>query len=491
MILFALLIMLNLPRYEKPLAVSSNPSTVTSTDNMWTNSLKFKVHFNGNLQIEYKEENTTRDEDRPTIDASINFTKKGNYVLTEEKIALPFLSFFPFNLTVDTTTIKGIFNFKMSGEGKYEDRVATGNLTIYPILTLLGFIEIGLDPIPMRYNVTENRLYINGSATIPYVNNIINYTTAEALRNQIENMGLNQSYLNSTIYTLSNGILECVFPPIGCINETDFAFLNSSMTVEGNILRALPYIFANIAGLPSPEESVAMAIESAIDAALDLVMNSSYTISTIGNLLTYSGTTFFVSTLDTDLSELKNDILDDFPPDIEEEELDFLYETDLRISGVSITYSSGPDEATYDLKGLFLQPPVEWANATNFTIPGLFDVCGLIFPEDLSTLIIEGVRNATHEVRAIIPPGVPEPSSQSLVTWINVNPDHLSGVTFKIVSLAAPFIFTLQDLFKFAALAGIIMATVIMVQQSRKGIGPAAGPSLKQEEEDTSSSAPQ
>jgi hypothetical protein len=70
----------------------------------------------------------------------------------------------------------------------------------------------------------------------------------------------------------------------------------------------------------------------------------------------------------------------------------------------------------------------------------------------------------------------------------------LEDIWFRVYSVTPPvppLILTLQDLFKFAVIAGLIMVTVIMVQQYRKGTGPAGALSLKQEEEGTSSSAPQ
>jgi len=446
-------------------AAESNPSIVTSSDPALSHSLKFKVHFNGSLLVEYAAENVTNDEGRPTIDGSVNFTRNGDYVSATWKITLPLPSPIPFNVSVDTTPLEGELSFdRLSGEGIYAGRVAEGTLVIYPSVKLFGYITIPMDPINMEYEINETCLLIELWTAIHYLPPWVNYTVVNDLLDYAETMGFNQTFINSTVYDYSNGVLECSNLTLNCEGAADHAEITSSVTVKGNFLEAIPHIFANVMGLPSPG-GAATAIASKIDAALDLMINSSYTASTTGDLVTYSGTAFFVSTFDSDLTELKNDVLDEFPPDIEAEELDFLYETDLRISGISVRYSSDPDKALYSLEGLFLQPPVHWADTTEFTIPELFTICRDIFPENLTSLTIEGERNATHEVRVIVPPGAPEPSSQSSVTWTNVNPSHLSGVTFKIVSLA---LLTLEDIFRFAVISGLVAVAVIITHQYRK-----------------------
>jgi len=428
---------------------ASNPSIVTSSDPALTHSLKFKVHFNGSLLVEYAVENVTHDLSRPTIDGSINFTRNGDYVSATWRTTLPLPSPVPFSASVDTTPLEGELSFdRLSGEGTYADRVAEGTLVIYPSVRLLGVVTIPMDPITMEYEITESHLSIELSTAIHYLPPWVNYTVVSDLLDYAETMGFNQTFINSTVYYYSNGVLECSDLTLNCVDAADHAQITSSVTIEGDFLEALPNIIA-------PK----------IDAALDLMINSSYTLSTTGDLVTHNGTAFFVSTLDSDLTELKNDVLDEFPPDIEDEELDFLYATDLRISGISVRYSSDPDKALYSLEGLFLQPPVHWVDTTEFTIPELFTICRDIFPENLASLTIEGEGNATHEVRVIVPPGAPEPSSQSSVTWTNVNPSQLSGVTFKIVSLA---LLTLEDIFRFTAISSLVAVVVIITHQYRK-----------------------
>jgi len=417
--------------------------------------------------VEYTAENVTHDEGRPTIDGSVNFTRNGDYVTATWKTTLPLPSPIPFNVSVDTTPLEGELSFdRLSGEGTYADRVAEGTLVIYPSIKLFGYITIPMDPITMEYEITESSLSIELSTAIHYLPPWVNYTVVSDLLDYAELMGFNQTFIDSTVYDYSNGVLECSDLTVNCVDEADHAQITSSVTIEGDFLEALPNIIANLMGLPSPG-GAAEDIASKIDAALDLVVSSSYTLSTTDNLLVHNGTAFFVSTFDSDLTELKNDVLDEFPPDIEAEELDFLYETDLRVSGISVRYSSGPDKDLYDLKGFFLQPPVHWADATNFTIPELFTICGDIFPENLTSLTIEGEMNATHEVSVIVPPGAPAPCNQSSVTWTNVNPSHLSDVTFKIVSLAL-LVLTLEDVFRFAAISSLITLVVIIAHQYRK-----------------------
>ncbi len=451
-------------RWENPTA-TSNPSIVTSPDPALSHSLKFKVHFNGSLLVEYTAENVTHDGGRPTIDGSLNFTRNGDYVSAIWKIMFPLPSPIPFNVSVDTTPLEGELSFdRLSGEGIYAGRVAEGTLVIYPSVKLFGYITIPMDPINMEYEINETYLSIDLWTAIHYLPPWVNYTVVNDLLDYAKTMGFNQTFINSTVYYYSNGVLKCSDLTLNCVNAADHAEITSSVIVEGNFLEALPNILANVMGLPSPG-GAATAIASKIDAALDLVVNSSYTLSTTGDLVTHNGTAFFVSTFDSDLTELKNDVLDEFPPAIEAEKLDFLHETDLRIRGISVRYSGNPDKALFGLEGLFLQPPVHWANTTSFTIPELFTICRDIFPENLTSFTIEGERNATHEVRVIVPPGAPTPSNQSSVTWSNVNPSQLSGVTFKIVSLA---IFTIEDFLKLAGISGFIAMVVIVVYQYRK-----------------------
>jgi len=445
-------------------AATSNPSIVTSSDPTLNHSLKFKVHLNGSLLVEYTAENVTHDLGRPTIDGSVNFTRNGDYVSATWKTTLSLPSPIPFNVSVDTTPLEGELSFdRLSGEGIYAGRVVEGTIVIYPSVKF-GVITIPMDPINMEYEINETCLLIELSTAMPYFPNLVNYTVVSNLLVYAGTIGFNQTFINSTVYDYSNGVLECSNLTINCEDAEDHADITSLVTVEGNFLEALPHIFANVMGLPSPG-GAATAIASKIDAALDSMINSSYTSSTTGDLVTYSGTAFFVSSFDSDLTGLKNDVLEEFPPDIEAEKLDFLYETDLRISGISVRYSSDPDRALYGLKGLFLQPPVHWVDTTEFTIPELFTICRDVFPENLTKLAIEGERNATHEVRVIVPLGTPAPCNQSSVTWTNVNPSHLSDVTFKIVSLA---LLTLEDVFRFAAISGLIAVVVIITHQYRK-----------------------
>ncbi len=458
--------------YEEGFTTSLDPSTTASTDHAWSHSLKLKVYFNGSLLVEYIGKNTTYDEGRSVIEASINFTKRPDSVLTKERVTLSFPLPISFNIPIDTTTFEGVFNLDLYGEGSYADGIADGMLIIFPSVEL-DLISILFDPILIKYNVTETRLCVHLNTTIYYYEPIINYTVVKDLLNYAnETMGFNQTFINSAICECSNGELECSTFKIECVNETDRATIDSSLIIEGNVIGSLPYIFANLTGLAPIEESAATAIESKIETALDWITNSSYTLTSDDGLLTYTGTVFFVSTLDSSLSELKNSTLDDFLndlfPDIGSEESDFLYGTDLAVSDLSIRYRSDPDEVSLDIDGLFLRPPVEWLNATDFTIPGLFNVCDGLFTENLTTFVIEGERNSTHEVKVIIPPGAPKPSGQSSVIWTNIDLSHLSGVTFEIVSLAPPFVLTLQDVFSLTAITGLIVATVVMVFQYRK-----------------------
>ena len=456
----------------------------SSPDPSLSYSLKFKVYFNGSILAESIGESVSPDPNRTEITSSADFTKNEDVVILsmDNTILLP--TEYPF--------------FSLSGNGSYADGFASGEGTIHPITGL------PLEDAVAEFNLTETRICANASGTILYETYLgyeINNETVRELIDLAQLHGANQSYANSTIYGYTGGKVECTELLIDAVNGTSSALITFSMKIEGDIFLGLVYMLADLTGQPPPSEEQEETISSLIDDALDLVINSSFTMSySVEGELNLESTTYLVGTFDDDVTDLKDTVLVNFFSGIEG--FDFLHHTDFRVSNLSVTYSSDADEWSWSLKWLFLNPPLEHINATDFDIRyesiDLFDALGgLDLPSENLTFTIEGESNATHEVIVIVPPNVTQPdesnASNSSVTWQDVSLGDLEDIWFRVSSVTPPvppLILTLQDLFKFTVIAGIIMATVIMVQQSRKGTGPAGDLSLKQEEE-TSSSADQ
>ena len=454
----------------------------SSPDPSLSYSLKFKVYFNGSILAESTGESVSPNPNRTEITSSADFTKNEDVVILSMDNTILMPMEYPF--------------FSLSGNGSYADGFASGEGTIHPITGL------PLEDAVAEFNLTETRICANASGTILYETYLgyeINNETVRELIDLAQSHGANQSYANSTIYGYTGGKVECTELSIDAVNGTSSALITFSMKIEGDIFLGLVYMLAET-GQPPPSEEQEETISSLIDDALDLVINSSFTMSySVEGELTLESTTYFVETFDDDVTDLKDTVLANFFSGIEG--VDFLHHTDFRVSNLSITYSSDPNGWSWSLKWLFLNPPIEHINATDFDIRyesiDLFDALGgLDLPSENLTFTIEGESNSTHEVVVVVPSNVTQPDvsnvSNSSVTWHDVSLGDLEDIWFRVSSVTPPvppLILTLQDLFKFTVITGLIIVTAITVLQYRKGTGPAGGLSLKQEEESTSSSA--
>jgi len=452
----------------------------SSSDSSLSYSLKFKVYFNGSILAESAGESVSPNPNRTEIDSSADFTKNEDVVILRMNSTILLPSDYPF--------------FSLSVTGSYADGFASGEVVIYPIAGL------PLEDAAAEFNLTETRICVNASGTVLYETYLgfeINNETVNEMIDLAQAYGVNQSYVNSTIYGYTGGKVECTELSIDAVKGTSSAFITFSMKIEGDIFLGLVYMLTNLTGQPPLSEEQEEAISSIIDDALDLVINSSFTISySVEGKLVLESMTYFVGTFDDDVTSLKNTVLTNFFSGIEG--FDFRHNTDFRVSNLSATYSGDPDGWSWSLKWLFVNPPVEHINATDFDIRyesfDLFDALGgLDLPSENLIFTIEGESNSTHEVVVVIPLNVTQPDesnvSNSSVTWHDVSLGDLEDIWFRISSVtppAPPFILTLQDLFKAAVITGLIMVTVVTVFQYRKGPGLAGSLSLKQEEEASS-----
>ncbi|MCK4243458.1 hypothetical protein KAX03_01110 [Candidatus Bathyarchaeota archaeon] len=428
-----------------------------SSSDVSSQSLKIKVHFDGTLLADLAGELISPDSERPEANMIINFTKNQNLTIVREEFSVNLPTDFPY--------------ISMSGNGYYENRSISGELEINP--------EFGLplENASLDFTLNETMIFANMSGTVLYETfltyDIDNETLKEVI-DELEASGLNQTYLNSTIYGPTNGKIECTELLISTVNGTSSANVTFSVKFEGDVFLGLVLMVGNLSGLPFPASGQETTISSTIDDTLDLIENSSFTITySVEGELVIIGTTCFIETFNDDLQLLKNNILVNFFPGVEG--FAFLHLTEFEMSNVTLAMSSDANGAAWSLKWLYMDPPIETINATDFDIPGLFDALGNIdgLVENL-TFIIEGESNSTHVIVPVIPENVTQPDTNSSVTWYDVTLSDLEDIWFRVSSVTPPFlwIFSYDTMLLFTSLTGVVSFVVVLSAMYRRRFLP-------------------
>jgi len=462
--LILLLVVLNVSTFKQIKNVDSAPS-----DPSLNYAIRLKVYFNGSILVESTGELVSPNPNMTSISASANFTKSGDSVVVHHRATMLLPSDFSF--------------VGVSGSGTYANGSASMEMTIQ-------------QPFP-DFEDTSARIDLNRTVIAATANTTavyggllgLNNETLKVMIDVLKLGGLNQSYVNSTIYGYAGGKVECTDLTINVVNGTSSAFISFSARFEGDVFLGLVYMVANLTGQPYPSPGQEATISSMIDDALDMVISSSFTISSNSEgELVFIGITYLVGTFDNDLTDLKNQVLLDFLSGLPG--FDFLHLTDLQASNMSVAFSSDSTGSSWRLKWLFVNPPVEILNATDFDIPELFVALGgMNLPSENLTFTIDGESNLTRRVIVVVPGGVPLPDTNASATWHNVPFASLEGVWFRIAPALPPpfFIFSYDTMLWFTALSGVTSFVVVLSVMYRRRFAvkqiEAAKPNIVQTDE--------
>ena len=308
-----------------------------------------------------------------------------------------------------------------------------------------------------------------------------NKTWTDRIANQIQNATghyVTVTAFNGTVTypTLSSASVSIGFVAVPSQPGTDF------VTVFENILT------------PFGGTGLDPILRSALNLETGETLNLTYNGSTY--TLTLQSTTTYVSNLDAQVNQLKaqyfQKLLAAFPAGTAPASLVFLNATSITISQMSTTsdldLSAGTSSSS--LKGLILKPPTVGSN-TNFTIPGFFQTTGMTPAPGVNFTLIGG-SDSSNQVKIVIPPGTPQPSSttSNSATWTNLrDASALSAVEFQVQPLPNSFLAFLVSpigLAVDAIVAIAIVAAVVLYLAKRRASksplpmtsGPTSSPGL-------------
>lgn len=432
-------------------------------------TIKLKVYFNGSVLAESTGEFVSPNPNMMRTTASVNFTATENSVVVHHRVSILLPSEFSF--------------IGLSGNGSYAHGSASVKVTIQQPFP-------DMEDASAQFDINRTVITATANTTAVYGGLLgLNNDTVKALIDSLEAGGLNQTYVNSTVYAPTNGKIECTKLTINVVNGTSSAFITLSLRLEGDIFLGLVCLAANLTGQPFPSPGQQATISSMIDNALNTVVNSSFIISSdMHGEVVFFGTTYLAETFDSDLNQLKNQVLENFLTGITG--YTFLHSTNLRVSNMSITYSGDTSGQSWKVRWLFMNPPVNKLNATDFDIPGLFEALGgLGLPSNNLTFTIEGDSNSTHHVVVIIPLGAPPPVVNDSATWRNVMLGNLEGIRFRIAPILAPpfLIFSYNTMLWFASLTGVTAFVIVLSAMYRRRFAlkqpEPAGPITRSDEQ--------
>jgi hypothetical protein len=148
--------------------------------------------------------------------------------------------------------------------------------------------------------------------------------------------------------------------------------------------------------------------------------------------------------------------------------LRFINSTAVTLSQMSTTSDLDLSAGTssMSLKGLIFKPPTIGSNA-NFTIPGLFQTLGKTPSPGVNFTLIGG-SDGSNQVKIVVPPGTPQPSSttSNSATWTNLqDASALSAVEFQVQPLPNSFLafltspvgLAIDGIIAIAIVAGIVL----------------------------------
>jgi len=418
-----------------------------------TNILKITTYLDGSLLAESTGEIIANDPYRPEMNGTLTFTEDNDVILIEQHVSILQLTDFPY--------------ISLDGSAFFEGKSLNGRIDVTPKFGL------PLENSALDFSLNETMIHLNASGTVLYekfltYDPIDNETIKDAI-DELNNSGFNQSNINSTVYNPTGGKVECTEFSINVVNGTTSADITFSMTLSGDIYLGFILTILNLTGQSFPSAELQSIISEVIDDALDLVTNSTINLSySTEGLLVIDVSTFLIDTFDDDLQLLKNKILANFLGGIDG--FTFLHLTDVYLEDVALSFNCDSEQFSWSVNGLYMDPPVDIINATDFDIPGLFDGLSNIDPFfDNITLIMEGGRNATHAVIVVVPQGVPQPGESDSAIWVNVSLGDLEGVWFRIVSIPPEFwMFSYNALLWFATLSSVVSFVVVLSAMYRR-----------------------
>ncbi len=378
---------------------------------------------------------------------------------------------FPFNVT-DFTVV-----------GECTGGRVNGNITVD---IWNGF---PLDDIVVDLEGNTTYIHLNGSTTVIFGNypsfGELNATVLEYLIANITNTISGQGL--GSLYNMTNGLLEFTM-----LNNETTVHNNSNATVdfeaeiEGDLLRLL----VNMTGQPGSLYDVMNATWASVDsgsflltyahvlreADLDLVFIANVThlidrlIPVLPDLFSPEEAAFIESILNTtyctidwaqislhyqngqatltagatiqgfnaELNYVKNLFLSFNASQPLTPQLHTLNETQIDLTSFQMSLNLTETAIEVDTSGFAVLPPVDWINATTFTLESFFNItAGETEPPakgEKLKVTVKGGSNTTHTVTVIRPVTVPEPDASvpGGMTWTNQSISTLKDLIFQI-----------------------------------------------------------
>jgi hypothetical protein len=377
---------------------------------------------------------------------------------------------FPFNAT----------DFMVVGE--YGDNVMHGNVTVD---IWNGF---PLDDIVIDFQGNETLTHLNGSTTVIFGDypsfGELNATVLDYLLANITSTIGGQG--PSSLYNMTNGLLEFTMLANETAVHNNTATVDFKAKIEGDLMQTL----VNLTGQPTSLYDGMNATWSSLengsflltyahalreaDLNLVLVVNASHLIDgiipSLPDMFSPEEAAFIESVLNTtyctvdwaqisldyhdglatltadatihdfnaELNYVKGLLLKFNAPQPVTPQLHALNETQVDLTSFRMTLNLTETAMELDMRGFAVLPPVDWLNATTFTLESFFNITASE-TEPPSTgerlqVTVKGGSNATHTATVIRPITVPEPaaSSPSGMTWSNISISSLKDLIFQI-----------------------------------------------------------
>ena len=289
-----------------------------------------------------------------------------------------------------------------------------------------------------------------------------NMTWTDTIAAQIQN-----ATLHSVTVTAFNGTITSINPTSANIK---IGFVAKPSQAGTDFVTVLSKILTPFGGI-----GLDPIIRSALNLQTGETLNLTYNGSTYTSTL--QSTTTYVKDLDAQVNNLKVEylrpLLAIFPAGSAPASLLFLNATSVTISQMSTTndldLSAGTSSMT--LKGLLVKPPIVGSN-TNFTIPGLFQTLGKSPAPGVNFTLIGG-SDSSNQVKIVVPPGTPQPSSttSNSATWTNLqDTSTLSAVEFQVQPLPNAFLAFLVSPVGIAieAIVAIAIVAAVVLYMARR-----------------------
>jgi len=446
--------------------------TETNGKTMVTTSFTFVVPPENAMEFPFN--STTVDASGEYVnglfDADINVT-----------VALPpeYASQFPFNVT-DFTLVD-----------EYSNNQSIGTIT-FDVIS--GFL---LDDVTIHFSQNLTDVYCNGSVNVIYGIPYMDFQIENATQLQERLDDANTTFTGQgigSIYNFTDGLLEATRLDYNITPFTDSATVDFELYLHGDVMQSIvtlvqtylfprggdpmiwvPYYIENSSSqitysrvqkeasikttftinvdtlieflelmLPSlMPPGTAEPIESLLNTTFNYAESGEFSLSYAEGTGEITGTVTIANDLSAGIDYMKS-ILFEYVPPSESWQMQFINETEIDISNLTIRFGASETSVTTSFEGLSVLPPIDSVNATSFKLERFFNLSeGFSFSDEEQKLgvTVIGGSNSTHKIVLAVEGGLSEPDNYLvdaqnrlvLAIWNNVTLSDLKDLQFIIV----------------------------------------------------------